>query len=86
MNITICAIGPVADALGGSNTKVVLVDGSRLGDLMNQLGREKPSSKRYLWRSGEPGAHFFREGRPLLPEDFLREGDHLDILLSVAGG
>jgi len=86
MNITVRAIGPVAEALGSSTTKVELADGAMLGDLMQKLGRKNPDSHRFLWQEQGSGARFFRNGRALSLEECLEDGDCLDILLTIAGG
>jgi len=92
MNVTAVFHGILSDWVGTERSEFELAAGSRLLDLLREIGEAyRPNMPEQLWDSGrsafaKPVLAFRRHEQMKDPEESLSDGDEIRFLLMLAGG
>ena len=84
-SVELHCIGPLAGVLGARTT--LEIDLPRTVErALSDLARDVPRAARFLLREGELLPLVYRDAKRLAKDDWLRDGDRLDLVLALSGG
>ena len=84
-SVRVAGFGPLGRALGGE-VELALELPATLVDVLGALARRAPRAERWLLAGDRPVPVAYRDGSRLAEPDLVEDGDHLELVIVVAGG
>lgn len=84
--VRIRGAGPLARALGEREVDLALDLPASLREVLAAAASSRPEAARHLVCDGEPVPAVFCRQRRLSPDDLLRDGDEIDLVVALSGG
>lgn len=57
-----------------------------VGGLLRELAGRHPDAAAWLWRDGDSAVSVWRAARRLAPDELVRDGDRIDLVVAIGGG